>query len=234
MIDTRSTHRQAEEIRRDLVSLTSRPVTTVINTHGHYDHAFGNSIFRPASIWGHARCASMLTVGGERQRATLIEDAPSLTADAAEVVIDPPDRLFETETTIDFGGRPIELRYLGRAHTDNDIVIHVPDARVVFAGDLVEESGPPYFGDGYPIEWPSTVERIFELDPAVVVPGHGAVGGREFLADQLENLRAIAGLARRVHAGELDMADAVAHAPYPSEAAREPIERAVAQLRGEI
>ena len=55
VIDTRSTHRQAEEIRRDLASLTNLPVTTVINTHGHYDHAFGNSVFRPAAIWGHVR-----------------------------------------------------------------------------------------------------------------------------------------------------------------------------------
>ena len=234
VIDTRSTHQQAEEIRRDLASLTSLPVTTVINTHGHYDHAFGNSVFRPATIWGHVRCATMLRVGGERSRAKLVDDAPSLASEAAEVVIDPPDRVFETEATIDFGGRHLELRYLGRAHTDNDIVIHVPDASLVFAGDLVEESGPPYFGDAYPIEWPATVEGIVDLQPGVVVPGHGAVGGREFLLEQLENLRAIADLGRKVHGGELDMPAAAALAPYPAEAAREAIERAVAQFRGEL
>jgi glyoxylase-like metal-dependent hydrolase (beta-lactamase superfamily II) len=234
VIDTRSTHEQAEEIRRDLASLTSLPVTIVINTHGHYDHAFGNSVFRPAKIWGHVRCASMLELDGERQRQNLADDAPSLAAAAADVVIDPPDQLFEKEATIDLGGREIQLRYLGRAHTDNDIVIRLPDANLLFAGDLVEESGPPYFGDGYPIDWPATVERIVEMEPAVVVPGHGAVGDRAFLTAQLENLRAIADLGRRVHAGEVDIEAAVALAPYPAEAAREPIERAVAMLRGEF
>jgi glyoxylase-like metal-dependent hydrolase (beta-lactamase superfamily II) len=233
VIDTRSTHGQGEEIRRDLTWLTSLPVTTVINTHGHYDHAFGNSVFRPATIWGHVRCVSMLELDGERQRASLIEDAPSLAAEVAAVVIDPPDRVFETDATLDIGGRRLELRYLGRAHTDNDIVIHVPDAGVIFAGDLVEESSPPYFGDGYPMDWPATVERVVALEPTTVVPGHGSVGDRAFLATQLEELRAIADLGRRVHAGELDLASAIGAAPYPRDHARESIERAVWQLRGE-
>jgi glyoxylase-like metal-dependent hydrolase (beta-lactamase superfamily II) len=234
LIDTRSTHKQADEIRRDLGSLTNLPVSTVINTHGHYDHAFGNNVFRPATIWGHVRCASMLTVSGERQRATLVKDAPFLAADAAEVVIDPPDMVFETEATLDIGGRRVDLRYLGRAHTDNDIVVHVPDADLIFAGDLVEESAPPFFGDGYPIDWPVTVGRILDMTPVTIVPGHGAVGDRAFLDSQLDHLRGIADLGRRVHAGELDLQTAIGLAPYPPDAAREPIERAVAQLSDKL
>ena len=46
-------HRQAREILDDLRELTPRPVAVVVNTHGHYDHAFGNHVFRPATIWGH-------------------------------------------------------------------------------------------------------------------------------------------------------------------------------------
>jgi glyoxylase-like metal-dependent hydrolase (beta-lactamase superfamily II) len=234
VIDTRSTHRQAEEIRRDLARLTSLPVTTVINTHGHYDHAFGNHVFRPAGIWGHVRCVTMLEVSGEQQRAGLAQEVPSLAEDVAAVVIDPPEHTFDTETTLDIGGRRVDLRYLGRAHTDNDIVVHLPDANLVFAGDLVEESAPPFFGDGYPIEWPATLERLLALAPTTVVPGHGAVGDRAFLQSQLEDVRSIADLGRRVHTAELDVEAAIALAPYPPEAAREPIERAVAQLRGEI
>ena len=176
----------------------------------------------------------MLEIHGDRQRATLVEDAPFLASEAAEVVIDPPDRVFETEATIEVGGRRVELRYLGRAHTDNDIVIHVPDAGVVFAGDLVEESGPPYFGDGYPIEWPAAVERLIGLEPVVIVPGHGAVGDRSFLDSQLEDLRAIADLGRRVHTGELDLEGSAAMGPYPPEASRDALARAVAQLRGDL
>ena len=53
VIDTRSTHVQGREILADLRELTADPVTVVVNTHGHFDHAFGNRVFRPATIWGH-------------------------------------------------------------------------------------------------------------------------------------------------------------------------------------
>jgi glyoxylase-like metal-dependent hydrolase (beta-lactamase superfamily II) len=234
VVDTRSTFRQAEEIKRDIAALTTKPVTTVINTHGHYDHAFGNRVFRPAAIWGHVRCASMLELTGERQRAGFIDEQPSMADEANEVVIDPPDRLFDTEATIDVGGRRVELRYLGRGHTDNDIVVSVPEARILFAGDLIEQGAVPFFGDGYPLEWPDTVERMLTILPEMVVPGHGQIGDRAFVESQLEAFRQIADLARRIHGGELDFHAAASAAPYPAVEAREPLTRALAQLRGEI
>ena len=80
-----------------------------------------------------------------------------------EVVCDAPDRVFEETAVVDAGGRRIELRYLGRGHTDNDIIVLVPDVGVMFAGDLVENGAPPYFGDGYPLDWPETASRVLEL-----------------------------------------------------------------------
>jgi glyoxylase-like metal-dependent hydrolase (beta-lactamase superfamily II) len=234
VIDTRSTFRQAEEIKRDVAALTPVPVTTVINTHGHYDHAFGNRVFRPAAIWGHVRCKSMLELTAEQQRAGFIAEQPSMADEVNEVVIDPPDQLLEAEATLDVGGRPVELRYLGRGHTDNDIVVLAPDAFVLFAGDLVEAGATPFFGDGFPLDWPDTVERMLEIAPDVVVPGHGDVGDRTFVESQLAEFRQIADLARRVETGELDLAEAMVAAPYPAAKAREPLERALAQLRGGI
>jgi glyoxylase-like metal-dependent hydrolase (beta-lactamase superfamily II) len=234
LIDTRSSHRQAEEIRRDLAALTPLHVTTVINTHGHSDHCFGNHPFRPVPIWGHVRCVAMIEATGERQRESLRQAIPEMADEFAEVVIDPPDHVLETETVVDAGGRALTLRHLGRGHTDNDIVVFVPDARVLFAGDLIENGAPPYFGDGYPMDWPATVERLLEAAPPVVVPGHGAVADRAFIAAQLADLRAIADLGRRMHAGELDLEAAIKLAPFPAEASREAIQRAAAQLRGEF
>jgi glyoxylase-like metal-dependent hydrolase (beta-lactamase superfamily II) len=136
IVDTRISHRQADEILADLTSLTALPVRAVVNTHGHNDHAFGNHRFRPAPIWGHARCRRMIRDTGKAQIAKVAEAIPSLAEELAEVVLDPPDRTFDSpSTTVDFdaGGRRIELRYLGRAHTDNDVVVLVPDADVLFA-----------------------------------------------------------------------------------------------------
>src|SRR6478735_2127153 len=223
IVDTRVSHRQADEILADLKSLTPMPVRAVVNTHGHNDHAFGNHRFRPAPIWGHARCRRMIRDTGRAQ--------------IAKVVLDPPDRTFDSPSTtlaFDAGGRRIELRYLGRAHTDNDIVVLVPDADVLFAGDLVENGAPPYFGDGYPMEWPATVEGLVEIVTGAVVPGHGDVGDQAFVVRSMVELRTIAELATLVHEGTIGLDDAVVRTAYPADTAREPLERALAQLRGEL
>src|SRR5437763_16562502 len=119
IVDTRVSHRQADEILEDLRSLTPLPVRAVVNTHGHNDHAFGNHRFRPAPIWGHERCARMVRETGSAQIASVSAAIPEIAEDLAEVVLDPPDRLVgDGGGTVDFdaGGRPLELRYLGRAH----------------------------------------------------------------------------------------------------------------------
>ena len=236
VVDTRSTPRQAREVLDDLRALGSPRVGIVVNTHGHYDHAFGNAVFRPAVIWGHERCAAMIRDTGERQRAEVAGDFPAIAADVARVVLDPPERTFTDRATLDLGGRRIELAYLGRGHTDNDIVVRIPDADVLCAGDLLENGAPPYFGDGFPIDWPSTVEAVLGQvgEQTIVVPGHGDPAGRPFVEASLADLQAVAALARRVADGELSIDDAIPIAPYPERAAREPLERAVAQLRGEL
>ena len=160
VIDTRSTHAQAREIVADLRELTSAPVTVVVDTHGHFDHAFGNHVFRPATIWGHERCVTFMARTGETRRARVAAEMPELADDLAEVVIDPPDRTFSDTAVVEVGGRPVELRYLGRGHTDHDIVVLVPDAGVLFAGDLIENGAVPLYGDGYPLDWPATVAGI--------------------------------------------------------------------------
>ena len=236
VVDTRMTHHQAEEIRTDLRLLSPLPVRAVVNTHGHHDHAFGNHVFRPAPVWGHVRCATMITRTGEQQRAEVAAAMPEYAADLATVVLDPPDRTFETDAIVPFdaGGRLVELRYLGRGHTDNDIVVLIPDADVLLAGDLLENDATPYFGDGYPMDWPATVERLVDLATGLVVPGHGSVGDRGFVVRQMTEFRTIAELATMVHQGTIDLDAAVLRTPYPADAAREPLERALAQLRGDL
>jgi glyoxylase-like metal-dependent hydrolase (beta-lactamase superfamily II) len=234
VVDTRSTHEQGREISREIRKLTPLPIRAVINTHFHYDHTFGNRVFRPASIWGHERCAERLATLGERMRSSMIIEAPSLAAKLKGVVIDPPDFTFKERALVDRVGREIELRYLGRGHTDNDIVVLVHDADVLFAGDLLENGATPYFGDAYPIDWPATADALVALATIAVVPGHGDVGDREFARRQASEFHALAALAHRVHNGELGFEDAMSESPYPASASREPLERALAQLAGTL
>jgi glyoxylase-like metal-dependent hydrolase (beta-lactamase superfamily II) len=236
LVDTRISHRQAAEIVFDLRAITPLPVRVVVNTHGHSDHCFGNHVLRPAEIWGHDRCVTMIRATGERQRTGAAAALPDLAAELAEVVLDPPECTFaETATVeIDSGGRSVELQYLGRGHTDNDIVVRVPDADVLFAGDLLENDATPFFGDAFPIDWPGTVERLVELATGAVVPGHGSIGDRGFAVRQMTEFRTVAELAKLVHEGRLDLDAAVLRTPYPADTALDPLTRAIAQLRGEL
>jgi glyoxylase-like metal-dependent hydrolase (beta-lactamase superfamily II) len=234
LVDTRSSHVQAEQLAADLRALSALPVGVVVNTHHHFDHSFGNHVFRPAAIWGHVRCAARMQTMGERKLRELAAEVPELAADLPAVVVDPPDRTFEETAALDVGGRRGDLRYLGRGHTDDDIVVTVPDAGVLFAGDLLENGAPPWFGDGYPLDWPETASRLLELVRGPVVPGHGAVGDWRFVEDQLAAFHAVAELGRRVHRGALGLDDAVASGPFGPAASRAPIERALAQLRGDL
>ena len=237
LIDTRSTHVQAREVVDDLQALTAAPVTIVVDTHGHFDHSFGNHVFRPATIWGHERCVAFIERTGEARRARVAREMPEMAGDLAEVVLDPPDRTFAETAYVDVGERRVELRHIGLGHTDHDIVIGVPDAAILFAGDLIENGAVPAFGDAYPLDWPETASRLAELVVGVVVPGHGDHAGRAFVEEQAVALAALAELGRRVHRGELSLDDALVETPftaYPREDIRRPLQRALAQLEGKL
>jgi glyoxylase-like metal-dependent hydrolase (beta-lactamase superfamily II) len=233
VVDTRSTPSQAREIVAAVRELTRDPVSIVVNTHWHWDHSFGNSVFRPASIWGHVRVPGRLRGQGQSVIDEVAAEMPGLADDIREVVIDPPERTFEDRATVEVGDRVVELSYHGIAHTDTDIVLVVPGADVLFAGDLVEAEAPPSFGDSYPLDWPATVERFLPLVTGAVVPGHGSVGDRAFVEAQLDDFRSLADLARKAHRSELTIDDAVEAAPF-GDASREALERALAQLNGEL
>ena len=240
VIDTRSTYGQAREIVEHVREVTRDPVTVVVDTHGHFDHAFGNAVFRPATIWGQAGCVPFMERTGEARKPGISREEPELAADLAEVVIDPPDQTFETATTIEVGGRPVELRYLGRGHTDHDAVITVPGTPVVWGGDLVENGAVPFAGDGYPLDWVATAAALADLvapGNGVIVPGHGDQGGRALADRHTASFGRVVELAREVHAGAKTLDEAIAAHPFPDydpERARPVFERTLKQLRGEI
>jgi len=235
VVDTRSSSRQGGELRDDLREL-ELPVRWVVNSHMHLDHTFGNAsfVFEGTQLWGHDRCAAAMRERGERWRIQTIAEDPELADELRETQVVPPDHLTSDRATIDLGGRTVTLSFLGRGHTDNDLVLTVSDSPVVLAGDLLENGGPPYFGDGFPLDWPATAEAILGLVKGPVVPGHGDVGDREFVEHSIEELREIARLGRAVAADELDLEAAIAQSPYGAARSREPIGRAAAQARGDL
>jgi glyoxylase-like metal-dependent hydrolase (beta-lactamase superfamily II) len=226
VIDTRTSHRRADELIDDLHALTRLPIRFVVNTHMHYDHTFGNARFRPAAIWGHTRCAERLREEGEARRQRVMRQAPELAEELRDVEIVPPDRTLDESALLDLGDRQVELRYLGRGHTDNDIVVLVPDASVLFAGDLLENGAPPSFSDAFPIDWATTGARLLELVDGVVAPGHGEVADGRFAARQVTELADLADLSRGVVDHRLDIDEAVRRSPFPAATTQLALERA--------
>lgn len=195
VIDSRANQVQGDELDADIRVFTRHPVLHLVNTHHHWDHTFGNASFPSSTIVGHERCRSHLVERGDSMRQRLVEAdwIPDEGKPAfAAVEIAPPTVTFSQALTIDVGGRPVELTYLGRGHTDNDIIIEVDDT--LFAGDLVEEGAPPQFGDAYPREWLATLDLLIDRANGTVVPGHGDVVGRAFMETQRDQIaRAIDG-----------------------------------------
>jgi glyoxylase-like metal-dependent hydrolase (beta-lactamase superfamily II) len=103
----------------------------------------------------------------QRRRAEL-EELASL-----EVVS--PDLVFDDELTLDLGNRQVELRDRGRANSPHDVTIYVPDARVLFAGDILVQAPVPYFTESWPVPWIDVLRQIETIPAAAIVPGHGPV-----------------------------------------------------------
>ena len=229
VVDTRGDLVQGAELAAAVRHVTAAPWTVVL-THAHWDHSFGTARFLPAAVWAHERCATELRDNGAAQRATVIDmyQAMGRSEDAGHVAeVEPvvPGRLVADRAELHVGGRAVTLAHFGPGHTDNDLVVHVPDAGVVFAGDLVEQGAPPAFEDSYPLAWPRAVDGVLGLAPAVVSPGHGDPVDAAFVTAQRAELAMIATLCSDVIAGRSSRRDALRRSPYPAGVLDAAIER---------
>ncbi|MBL8926590.1 MAG: MBL fold metallo-hydrolase [Pseudonocardia sp.] len=195
VVDTRGDARQGSELATAVRAVTGLSLVVAV-THAHFDHCFGTAAFLPCPVYAHPRCRATLAATAAAQRtewaAHYRDRGDPTTADALDATHPPlPDHAVDPETTLDLGGRTVTLRHLGRGHTDHDVVVHVPDAAVVFAGDLVEQGAPPDLGDAVLGEWPATLDTLLAVRPAVVVPGHGDPVDAAFVTAQRTEVAAL-------------------------------------------
>ncbi len=197
LIDTRESEEAAGQLVEELRTLTSKRVRWILNTHWHWDHVFGNACFPNAAVWGHRMCREALREHPDQHRADARKWMPSERYGEIERVrIRPPDHTFEAVTSVDVGGRKVEVSYHGRGHTDADILIHCGE--VTFIGDLVEQGEPPKMEDSYPFDWPATLAAARPTIRPLVVPGHGGLLTPEDVDEQRRLLEEVAEQVRTV------------------------------------
>ena len=189
----------------EIKEVTSKPVTTVINTHFHFDHAHGNQIFAPnVQIIGHEFTRRMLVsnsigmplyqnyltgmpgqIDGLKKRIASEADAAAKAklqaqlqvtennlASQKELKPTPPNVTLSREMTLYRGNREIQIRFLGRGHTAGDVVVFLPNEKVVMTGDFLT-SGLSNMSDSFPEEWVASLDALKKLDFDTVLPGHG-------------------------------------------------------------
>jgi cyclase len=165
-----------------------------------------------------------------QQKATLerqAQNALSYLEQVKEVKQTPPNLTFDNTMTLVRGGREFRFLYLGRGHTDTDVVVFLPRERLVATGDLME-SVLSYMGDSYPEEWIATLEKLKALDFDTVLPGHGVpFKGKERISAFQGYLRDLVAQTATLKRQGLSAEDAAAKIDLTRHAAMFPQIRAV-------
>jgi glyoxylase-like metal-dependent hydrolase (beta-lactamase superfamily II) len=176
-IDAGGSPREGERLLRTIRRITPRPVRWLVLTHHHPDHHFGAVAFRRAGAKVVAH-PDRRTLAGEAGDSALQASWTAVVGRAAMrgfTFANRPDRSVERADTLRPGGRTVVIESVGAAHTPGDLLVWLPDDRVLFAGDVLIEDGVTMIVDGSTPVLLRTLDRIERRDARVLVPGHGAI-----------------------------------------------------------
>ncbi len=195
---------QSQAMVDTIEKLTSEPVKYMVIASDHGDHTGGNAAFKAAF-------PDIVFVSSPASRKTLAGND------------NPPTETVSDERTIEIGDTEIQILNLGRAHTGGDLVVYLPQSRVLFMSEIYLRGVFPATRSAYPSEWVRTIEKAQALDVSMVVPGHGFIDDPETMKRDLEASRkalvAVIAEAKRLHSAGLSCSPAVRGQSTPCEAA---------------
>ena len=166
----------AEELLAEIRRITPLPVRQVIVTHYHADHVYGLQVFKDqgAEIIAHEGAHAYLSseTAALRMKASR-EDLFPWVDERTHLV--PPDRWLTDGATLMLGGTEFRIVHVGPAHSPEDLVVYLPQSKVLLAGDLVFRGRLPFVGQADSGGWVRSLDRLLTFDAEVIVPGHGPI-----------------------------------------------------------
>lgn len=230
LFDLATTGEMLGDMRRSVPAASA--IDTLVNTHANGDHTYGNQLVNGAEIVSSRACrdemerrppeAFIERVRNWREHGPsgeLIHELMGRKFDFEGIVNTLPTRTFEEEHTLSVGDKRVELIDVGPAHTRGDVLVHVPEDRTVFTGDIVFVGGHPVMWTGPVGNWIGACDRILGWDVETVVPGHGPISGKAAVRELRDYLAALRDEARArydaglswIEASEDIIADFFAH-----------------------
>jgi cyclase len=183
LVDTTFTEARGRALRRAIEGVTDRPVRTLLNTHHHGDHTWGNFVFPEATIVGHRLCREATIQTELSSRAFF----PGV--EWGNIEVEPPFVTFEDRITVYIDDLEVQFIYVGPAHTTNDSIAWIPSRRLLIAGDLVFSKCTPFVLQGSLAGHIRALQVLRGLGAETVIPGHGDICGPEGIEDGMAYLR---------------------------------------------
>ena len=179
VVDSLATVGLTQKFRDEIRKMTDRPIRYLINTHHHGDHTYGNHVFAGATIVSHDRCRRELTEAPMMDPNLLNTIFPEF--DFRGIAAAPAHITFDRQLTLYMDGQEIRLLHFGTGHTIDDIIVYLPDERIIFTGDFIFLYSTPLGMEGSFAGWLKNLDAMAKLGAGTYVPGHGPVCGTEGL-----------------------------------------------------
>ena len=191
VFDAQATPAMARQVIERVRAVTDKPIKYVILSHYHAVRVLGASAYQAQGILASQETHRLVAERGQQDWDSEFGRFPRLFRDAQSIPgLTWPTLAFKGEMTLYLGKREVKLMQLGAGHTSGDIVAWVPDAGVMFTGDLIEYHSACYCGDAHLRAWPHTLNAIRDFNPKAIAPGRGdALSNRQMVNEALAMTR---------------------------------------------
>ena len=175
--------RSVAEFRQAIGATTRQEVKYLINTHHAFDHTSANHIFarEGATIISSATCRQVMAETGDSKLEDMRAGDAQVRSLTEGVGVILPDLTFERRLSLHLGSHHMELIHFGQGHTPGDIIVYLPEEKILFAGDLVMNGYNPQVRDGNPYNWMNFLDEMEKMPIETIVPGHGFVARKDSL-----------------------------------------------------